>query len=438
MSKPNIRGGEIVHSLYPRLKVLKGETIAVIGIIVSMALILGLGGCTGVSRMVEISSSTPVAHKLTPELYALESAKDAESLAQTLNPQSQYLSSWKALEPALQASLKYTETKEPGQVAVAHGDIAVTWGEIARTLKKLQELLPRLDKEPELLASRFRWVRLTEGAAFSGYYEPVFKASPTQKAGYTYPLYKLPPDLKQIDLGLFKDAFIGQNLAYRLERGIPVPYYTRAEIDGTGNKPGVLRGKGLELAWLKDPLDAYFLHVQGSGRLQYEDGSEQSILYAGVNGREYLSIGRYLSDLGLIAPGEISMQSIRRWLQEHPEQRESVLHHNQRYVFFRLEPKGKKNSNPIGTMGAPVTPWVSLAVDRETFPLGAALAFDVNVPTLESSGSPTSIRGIGFAQDTGEAITERRVDLFCGRGERAAFTAGHLNDRGQVWMLLAI
>lgn len=403
-----------------------------------MTLILGMGGCTGVSRMVEISSSTPAAHKLTPEMYALESAKDAESLAQSLNPQSQRLSSWKALEPALQVSLNYAQAKEPEQVAVAHGNIAVTWGEIARTLKKLQELLPHLDEEPELLASRFRWIRLTEGAAFSGYYEPVFKASPTHKPGYAYPLYKLPPDLKQIDLGLFKDAFIGQNLVYRLERGVPVPYYTRSEIDGTGNKSGILRGKGLELAWLEDPLDAYFLHVQGSGRLQYEDGSEQSILYAGANGREYLSIGRYLSDLGFIAPGEVSMQSIRRWLREHPEQREIILHRNQRYVFFRLEPKGKKSSNPIGTMGAPVTPWVSLAVDRETFPLGAVLAFDVNVPTLEAPDSPVPIRGIGFAQDTGEAITERRVDLFCGRGERAAFTAGHLNDRGQVWMLLAI
>lgn len=177
---------------------------------------------------------------------------------------------------------------------MAHGDLAITWGDVADTLVLLEALLPRLDAEPELLAQRFRWVRLTEGASFSGYYEPVVMASRTCKAGYVQPLYGLPSDLRQLDLGRFQPMLTGQRLAYRMSGGEPVPYYARAEIDG---EAGVLRGRGLELAWV-DPVDAYFLQVQGSGRLRFEDGSEKALLYAGTNGRPYLSIGQYLSGWG--------------------------------------------------------------------------------------------------------------------------------------------
>lgn len=330
-------------------------------------------------------------------------------------------------------------------MAVADGSFAVTWGDIVRTLERLEALLPRLDAEPGLLAEQFHWVRFSDRGAFSGYYEPVFNASRTRKPGHV-PLYTLPQDLHSLHLGTFRKEFVGQSLIYRLERGRPVPYYTRAEIDGTGSRRGVLRGKRLELAWLADPVDAFFLHVQGSGRLRFEDGKEMPVRFAGSNGRQYLSIGKYLADHGAIPADKVSMQSIRQWLRENPEKRETLLQRNQRYIFFRkgmqAEP-GSIMNGPVGNMGVPLSPMVSLAVDRKTFPLGAVVAFDVAIDdpaTRSANGEPlhsVPVRGIGLAQDTGEAIRGRRVDLFCGEGDEAGFVAGHLNTPGDVWLLLA-
>ena len=369
--------------------------------------------------------------------YTEESQARADMLAAALTPPAaQGLRSWVELEPVVRAALEYAQAREAEQVAVAHGDLAITWGEVVESLVRLESLLPRLDTDHRLLAQQFRWVRLTEGAAFSGYYEPLVMASRTKKSNYSQPLYRLPHDLEQLELGRFHPLFTGQRLVYRMDDGKPVPYYGRTEIDGKK----VLQGRGLELAWV-DPVDAYFLQVQGSGRLQFEDGTEMALLYAGTNGRPYLSIGQYLSGLGLIPADSVSMQSIRKWLHENPKERENVLYRNQRYIFFR---EGEPSSGPIGSMGSPVTPFVTLAVDRETFPLGALLAFDVQLPDPPEQSSPegdvksfVDLRGIGIAQDAGEAIRGQRIDLFCGKGERAAFIAGHLNRRGEVWMLLA-
>ena len=426
VGEPNIGSGKIVHVQHPWLRVGRGMAIATV-------LAALLAGCAVGAPLLD-DAEEPA----SVSFYTEEPQARADMLASTLTPPSaQGLRSWEALGPAVRAGLKYAQAREAGQVAVAHGDLAITWGDVADTLVLLEALLPRLDAEPELLAQRFRWVRLTEGASFSGYYEPVVMASRTRKAGYVQPLYGLPSDLRQLDLGRFQPMLTGQRLAYRMSGGEPVPYYARAEIDG---EAGVLRGRGLELAWV-DPVDAYFLQVQGSGRLRFEDGSEKALLYAGTNGRPYLSIGQYLSGLGIIPPDAVSMQSIRKWLHEHPEERENVLYRNQRYVFFR---KAEPASGPVGSMGVPITPFVTLAVDRETFPFGALLAFDVRLPDpsapLSSSGvveAFSDLRGLGVAQDTGEAIRGRRIDLFCGKGERAAFIAGHLNRRGEVWMLLA-
>ena len=148
-------------------------------------------------------------------------------------------------------------------------------------------------------------------------------------------------------------------------------------------------------------MDAFFLQVQGSGRLRFEDGKEMPVRFAGSNGKPYLSIGRYLADQGEIPTGQVSMQSIRQWLREHPELRDDLLRRNQRYIFFR---KGPETSSS---------------------------------PVEEGPVSTTPLFGIGLAQDTGEAIKGRRVDLFCGKGARAAYIAGHLNGPGEIWMLLA-
>ncbi len=438
VGKPNIGSGKIVHAQHPLLKVLQKvgavpRTVAVLAVVL-------LAGCTAPLPVAPPGPERNVASVLIPE-----TDRQAGLLAARLDRAGQRLHSWKELAPALRASRAHVAARESGQVAVAHGDIAVTWGDVARTLERLEALLPRLDAEPGLLAEQFYWIKLTEDAFFSGYYEPVVKASRTRRPGYEVPLYTLPPDMRQLGLGAFRSDLIGQHIVYRLKDGRPVPYYTRAEIDGLDGGRGVLRGRGLELAWLSDPVDAFFLHVQGSGRLRFEDGGELPVRFAGSNGKPYFSIGRYLADQGEIPPGQMSMQSIRRWLCAHPESRDALLARNERYIFFRRGPEapvGTLASGPVGSMGVPLSPMVSLAVDRHTFPLGSVLAFDVDLPdstapTADGPVATTPLFGLGLAQDTGEAIRGRRVDLFCGKGARAAYIAGHLNDPGTVWLLLA-
>ena len=433
---------------HPRLKGENGTAVRVrLLLVLVLCVVLGTTGCL---RSGERTLAPEIQAVLNapegPPFYTEETEEQALHLAEELDgPKAQQLSGWTALKPGLQDSLAYVSLHEEEQVAVAHGDMAVTWGEIASSLRKLLALLPRLDAEPRLLGQNFRWIRLTKEASFSGYYEPVLNASHVQNKTYSRPLYRVPPDLQHVDLGLFQPDLTGKELVYRVKSGKAVPYFTRAELDGLDGKRGVLRGKGLELAWV-DPIDAYFLHVQGSGRLRFPNGKEESIHYAANNGHPYFSIGKYLAGMGVFPSGKSSMQELRHWLHEHPSEQDTVFRRNARYIFFK---KMNAASGPIGSMNYPVIPMVSLAVDPETFPLGALLAFDVALPD-PTTGFPQSqgkndfaqketprLRGLGLANDTGAAIRGNRIDLFCGRGDRAAALAGYLNTPGSVWLLLA-
>ena len=424
--------------------------------VLALGMVVGLFLCTGCARSpyLEPEVQAVLEAPAAPAFYTEESSPTCLKLAEDRRPAGVDGASWKALEPSLRDCLRYAARREAGQVAVAHGDTAVTWGEIAETLTRLLALLPRLDQEPTLLAEQFRWLRLTKEASFSGYYEPVIKASRFRTAEYSAPLYKVPADLKRLDLGTFQPDLVGRKLVYRTQgAGTIVPYHDRAAIDALNGGKRLLRGKGLELAWA-DPVDAYFLQVQGSGRLRFDDGKEIVLRYAADNGQPYFSIGKYLAAMNELPGGKASMQSLRRWLREHPAERNAVFARNPRYIFFR---KDQNLSGPRGAMSLPLVPMNSLAVDREVFPLGAVLAFDVPLPdpgensdfapgaaeVFRSEDTPGQalasrpFRGIGLAQDTGGAIRGNRIDLFCGRGARAAFVAGHLNAPGDVWMLLA-
>ncbi|MBQ4133182.1 MAG: MltA domain-containing protein [Desulfovibrionaceae bacterium] len=344
----------------------------------------------------------PAVHSGWEELPTNEAVRAAA----LLSPQAQGLQSWHELAPSLAHCRSYIARMPPHQAAVNAANLHVTWSELDNSLARLEVLLPYLDRHPELLAEGFRWYRRGPDTGFTGYYEPTLAAGPVKTERFNYPLYKVPPDVRK-----------GQS------------YHSRSEID----EKGVLQGRRLELAWVEDRIGAYFLHVQGSGRLLFPDGSVKHVLYAGKNNRAYLSLGRIMEKKGLLPAEEISMQSIREYLERNPDQISALLNENPSYVFFRLADEG-----PVGAMNAPLRPAVSLAVDSDVIPLGAVCLFSVPMPDKNGiQGKGGQLTGIGLAQDRGGAIRGNRADLFCGAGHRAEHVAGHLDTEGALFLLIA-
>jgi len=260
------------------------------------------------------------------------------------------------------------------------------------------------------------------GSTFdTGYYEPEIEGSRTHDEGYDWPIYKRPPDLVEVDGGTVGGT-PGTKKRGRMQDGAFVPYYDRAEIDN-----GALANQGLELAWAKDPYEAFFLEIQGSGRILLPDGSVMRVGYDGQNGRDYTGIGSLMRQRGLIGQGtpfDTSMQGMMAWMRAYPDQARSILEENKSYVFFR-EINGP---GPIGALGVPVVGHVSVAADPLFVPLGAPVWLTVDRP---------EVSGLWVAQDTGGAIKgANRFDTFWGAGILARITAGGMSARGQALILL--
>ncbi len=246
----------------------------------------------------------------------------------------------------------------------------------------------------------------------TGYYQPILRGSRQKSEKYKYPLYKVP-----------KDSYLTEDKKrVRKTDTNATDCYSRAEIDGSEEPL-----KGQELIWLDSKIDAFFLQIQGSG-LVFLDGRELvSVGYAGKNSLRYVSIGKVLIELNEIDRDEISMQSIRKWLDEHPDRVDEILNQNPSYVFFRFI----DTIDPIGSFGVPLTPNRSVAIDPNYVPMG----FPLFVACDNPHGG--EINRLLFAQDKGGAIKGRvRADLFLGSGESAEFLAGHLQERGKIWILI--
>lgn len=266
---------------------------------------------------------------------------------------------------------------------------------------------------------------------YTGYYEPEVHGSLTPSEAYAHPLYGLPGDLVAVDLGQFRDDYRGRTLHGRLAGQRLIPYLDREAIDA-----GALAGRGLEVAWLSDPVDAFFLHIEGSGRLVLPDGATRHINYAGANGHPYRSIGQILLEAGEIDPETLSMQEIQAWLRSHPGRVRALLTANPSYVFFALDDAG-----PFGNIGVPLTPGRSIATDAAIFPKGA-LAYIVTEQPVVGADHRTiagwrPLARFALNQDTGGAIRgPGRVDLFWGAGDEAGLCAGHLRHAGRLYWLL--
>ena len=266
---------------------------------------------------------------------------------------------------------------------------------------------------------------------FTGYFEPVFEASLTPDERYKYPIYRVPDNLIKIDLSMFNERYKDENIIGRIEGNTVLPYYSRKQIEAEK----ALNGRNLEIAWLKDPLDVVFLHIQGSGRLKLPDGNIVTVGYSASNGRPYRSIGRYMLDKGYMSRDEMSMQGIRGYLSEHPEVVDEVLNHNPSYVFFRIVDNG-----PLGNIGVPLTAGRSIALDSGIFPKGAICFLSSEKPVINSNGnieSWTKFSRFVMNQDTGGAIKGAgRADIFWGNDQYAEIAAGHMNHEGELYILI--
>ncbi|MFO1038918.1 MAG: MltA domain-containing protein [Geminicoccaceae bacterium] len=264
---------------------------------------------------------------------------------------------------------------------------------------------------------------------FTGYYEPVLRGARAPDTSYRWPLYGRPGDLIDVDLGDFDPDLKGKKVTGRVEGTALVPYPDRAAIDG-----GALDGKGLELLWVDDAVERFFLEIQGSGQIRLADGTRTRVGYADQNGRPYRAIGRDLVEMGALTKDEVSMQAIRDWLHANPDQAAAVMAKNPSYVFFRELPELADNDGPIGAQGLPLTAGRSLAVDRRFLPMGMPIWLQATMPSADGD---EPLHRLFVTQDTGGAIRGIvRGDVFWGSGDEAGHLAGHMKSEGAYYILL--
>ncbi len=263
-----------------------------------------------------------------------------------------------------------------------------------------------------------------ENDLFTGYYEPELRGARAPDSTYDVAVYPRPDDLVLVDLGDFRNSMKGERIAGRLDGGRLRPYDSRADIEA-----GSLTRKVEPLIWLDDPIDAFFLHIQGSGLVRLSDGSLTRVGYDGHNGHIYFAIGRYLVQEGHVQREQMSMQAIRQWLNANPDRMVDVMNRNASYIFFR-ELRG---DGPIGAHGVALTAGRSIAVDRTQHALGVPVFVDLDY--ADDQGN--RLQRLMIAQDTGGAIRGPvRGDFFWGSGDRAGAQAGAMAAGGRMWLLL--
>jgi membrane-bound lytic murein transglycosylase A len=391
-------------------------------------IILLVGGCT-LFRKPPVVPAPPPPQKEGPPL-AVVTGSDLPAFRDDLDRES--------LARAVRKSLEYYN-RLPERTTYRVGEKRFTVRDMKESLEAFREIVETSDS-PASIERRVREafdIYRASGSSplgrvlFTGYYEPVLKGSPGRSEQYRYPIYRKPDDSVVVQLGKFRDKYRNERLVGRLENGELVPYFTREEIDGAR----VLENRGLEIAWFADPVDIFFLHIQGSGMICLPDGACFQVSYAQSNGRAYRSIGKLLIDSGKATRENLSMQGIKKYLREHPEEIEDILNYNESYVFFRTVEEG-----PVGSIGVALTGGRSIATDQTIFPRGALAFIKTRKPVIGPGGDIQSwvpFSRFVLNQDTGGAITgPGRVDLFCGRGREAEITAGHLKEEGELYFLV--
>lgn len=340
------------------------------------------------------------------------------------------------LNQAVQRSLDYLHSRPADATVVTMADREIPVSRLAQSLIAFQDLLAAKLSDQELQEKIKQQFYIFQAAGTSGfnpgrnmlvtgYYQPVLDGSLRKKAPYLYPLYTIPPDLVIKPSEGTTRKRIG-----RLEGEYFTSYWTREEID-TRDKAA-----GSELAWLKDPLDVFFLQVQGSGLIRLRDGTLRGIHYAAKNGHPYRSIGKYMVQTGRISVEKASMETIRTYINNHPQERQEILFTNPSYIFFNWT----RTHGAIGNLGRELTPGRSIATDQSCFPAGGLAFLKTRQPVIRSGKIVNwkPIHRFVLVQDTGSAIRgPGRVDLFEGAGDKAGQVAGSMKEAGTLYFLLS-
>ncbi|MBW1675293.1 MAG: MltA domain-containing protein [Deltaproteobacteria bacterium] len=346
--------------------------------------------------------------------------------------------SYGSLKTAIDQSLDYLKRLD-ASTSFCFGPDTFTASHLTKSMKAFHELIkqtPSADKLRKAIETSF-WVYRSLGSdgrgkvLFTGYYEPVLQGSLYPSPDYPCPVYRKPRDWVSVNLGLFNPKYAGERIIGRYVNQTVIPCFSREDIDSRGH----LRQKGCELLWVSDRIDLFFLHIQGSGQVLLDDDTVLHVNYDCSNGRPYRSIGRLLIDEGSISEKEMSMQQIRAYLRNHPEEMTRVFNHNESYVFFRLVDQG-----PMGAIEVPLTPGRSVATDLRLFPKGALAFIQTEKPLVDEDGTIQSWQTFGrfvLNQDTGGAIRgPGRADLFWGSGLYAETAAGHMKHQGTLYFLV--
>ncbi|MDG4475882.1 murein transglycosylase A [Thiovibrio frasassiensis] len=341
---------------------------------------------------------------------------------------------YESLGPAIDRSVHYLRQLPAEKTFLLCGEhYSVAW--LIESLLSFKRIIAEKPSPQALTALLKKQFILCQAAGrgsdrkmlLTGYFEPLFKASLTKSARYRYPLYRRPPDLVTIPRGKGEEKKSG-----RMENGTLVPYPTRAEIE----KGDLLAGQ--ELVYLADPVDAFILHIQGSGRIELADGSQRRVQFAAKNGHAYRSIGRLLVEKGVMPRQEATLPRIVRYLKEHPEEQEAILHYNDSFVFFRWG--DGPAVGPQGCLGEPLTPGRSVALDQKCFPPGSLAFLTTRKPRVNAAGEIVGWEPLSrfvVNQDSGSAITgPGRLDLFWGGGRYAEVAAGNMKHPGVLYFLV--
>jgi len=339
-----------------------------------------------------------------------------------------------SLAEAIDASLRAL-ARQPGErrLAVCGEEYPLSWlQESLRAFRDIVREQPAPGKLSQILREQFTICRMAgsgEGnrLLLTGYFEPLFRGSLQKTASYRYPLYRVPPDLARLPDGMGRGAQTG-----RMENGVLLPYWTRSQIE----KEELLAGN--ELLYLDDPVDAFVLHIQGSGQVQLPDGRVRRVQFAALNGHGYRSIGRFMAEQGLLRLEDVTLPQILRYLKDHPQEQEAILHHNDSYVFFRWGDASA--AGPLGSLGEPLTGGRSVAMDQSCFPSGGLAFLTTRKPRVNGQGKIVGWEPMArfvLNQDSGSAIKgPGRLDLYWGAGLYAEVAAGHMKQPGALYFLV--